>query len=107
MIIRSKTFTAWMKTNFDKGQLRDIADHGADAGWGRLTYYHHTTKLYDRFEDEIWDALVDDAQDFGHANVYEFMETWNKNYMPQSAAQFKNQLVWYMAERIARQLTED
>ena len=48
MIIRAKNFAAWMKRNLSKGQLKDLAAHGADAGWPGLTYYKDTCKLYEK-----------------------------------------------------------
>jgi len=106
VIIRAKTFENWMRANFDRDLLRDIAQR-ADAGWYGLTYYTDTTKLYNRFEDEIWEALVSDTEDFGYKTVYEFMAIFNPQYAPTDPTTFKNQLVWYMAERIARQLTDE
>src|SRR5690606_40944928 len=49
MRVRAKTFKNWMKANFSKEQLRDIAQHGADAGWGGLTRSEeHTSELQSR-----------------------------------------------------------
>jgi hypothetical protein len=103
MIIRSRTMNQWMKANFNTDELRDIARHGAGTGWPRLTYYTDTTKLYDKFADEIWEALWSDTQDFGYDSVYKLLGTFNANHMPATDAQFKNQLVWYLAERIAQE----
>jgi len=106
MRVRAKTFKNWMKANFSKEQLRDIAQHGADAGWGGLTYYSDTAALYSRFADEIWEALVEDAEEYGYRNVFEFIATFRLADVA-NRTQVENLLVWYMAERTAQELAED
>src|SRR5690606_26990180 len=78
MRVRAKTFKNWMKANFTKGELRELAQHGAEAGWHGLTYYSETTKLYRRFADEIWEALIEDAREHGYQNVFEFIATFRR-----------------------------
>lgn len=107
MIIKAKTFKNWMLANFSKQELNDLANHGANAGWHGLTYYSDTVKLFEKFKDEIFESLVQDTEDFGYSNIYELLATFNKNYMPYDYAQFANQLTWYMAEKIARDQTND
>jgi hypothetical protein len=104
MKIRSKTFRNWMKANFNKGELRDMVEHGVDTGWQGLTYYRDTIALYNKFADEIWEALYEDAEAFGSPNIVAFIGEFKIANQITSAASFKNALVWYMAERIARQM---
>lgn len=105
MIIRAKTFERWMKANFTKDELRDLAQHGADTGWPGMTYYADTTALYRRFADEIWDALVEDAEEYGYRNVFEFIATFQRANVA-NRTQVENLLVWYMAERTAHRLVD-
>lgn len=107
MRIRSKTFRDWMKANFTKGELSDLAQHGADTGWHGLTYYSETTALYRRFANEIWEALIEDAAEYGYRNVFEFIATFRLANNVANRTQVENLLVWYMAERTARELAED
>jgi hypothetical protein len=37
----------------------------------------------------------------GYSNIYEFLATFNKAHMPENYRMFANQLIWYMAEKIA------
>ncbi len=104
MIIRSKTFKAWMLANL-KEEMPDIVNHGCAAGFPGLSYYADTGKLYDKFEDEIWDALWDDAEMYGN-NIPELIGTFGGAKDVGSHVQFKNLLTWYMAERIAREVTD-
>ena len=107
--IRAKTFRDWMLANFTKSDLRDMVMHGVDVGFGGLTYYSDTCKLYDRFADEIWDALWEDAQNFGfgYNNVLQYIVDNFRNSDVSSDAEFKNLLVWYMAERTAAEILGD
>ena len=105
MIIGAKTFRKWLEANLDKSALRDLAEHGADAGFPGLTYYSNTIKVYDRFHDEIWEALDDDAKEFGCRNIFDFIAGFNRTEAS-SDAEFKNLLVWYMAEREAARILE-
>ena len=100
MIIRSKTFENWMKANL-KDYMQDLATHGAAAGFPGLTYYTDTAKLYAKFKDEIWDVLVQDAEDMGYSNVWELIASFGGSDIG-NATQMENLLVWYMAERIAQ-----
>jgi hypothetical protein len=104
MIIRAKTFRDWMKANFDKQTLRDLAEYGVQGGFPGLTYYSDTTKLYEKFKDEIWESLIDEAEEYGYKNVYEFIATFNGADVG-NCTQHENLLVWYMAEKVARELT--
>jgi len=104
MIVRSKTFEDWMKANFSKGELRELADN-VDAGWHGLTYYQDTCKLYSKFKDEIWEALITDSEEFGYSTVLEYIGTFISANVG-DCRQFENFLVWYIAERTANRLTE-
>lgn len=105
MIIRAKTFTSWMQHNFCRQTLKDIAQHGADKGYAGLIYYHDTCKLYSRFNEEIWEMLGDDADNFGQSPL-QLIASFNSANTVCSAVTFENLLTWYAAERTARQLTD-
>jgi hypothetical protein len=106
MRIRARTFEDWMRANFSKSDLQDMTTHGVDSGFGGLTYYSDTIKLYDRFADEIWNALWEDAQCAGYNNVLQFITDNFRCSDVSCDAEFKNLLVWYMAERTANELLE-
>lgn len=85
--------------------LEDIVAHGAAAGFPGITYYHDTSKLYDEYAEEIWDQLADDAEGFGHKHPLELVATFNGAKGVYTDHQFKNLLVWYYVEEIAREYT--
>jgi hypothetical protein len=95
-----------MKENYDLDTLKDIVEHGVSAGFPGLSYYSDTCTLYELFKDEIWERLVDDADEFGYKNVYEFIATFNGANVG-NCVQHENLLVWYMAERIAQDIIDE
>ena len=90
MIVRAGTLKDWMKANFDRGQLDDIAKYGCSAGFPRLTYYRDTMKLYDKFSDDIW-KLAEDSAESG--DVMEFVASLNGTSQVSSRATFENLMV--------------
>lgn len=102
--IRAKDFRAWFNRNL-KEQARDIAEHGADAGWPRITYTADTVKLFDRYGDEIWEMLADDADDQG-LSVPALIAQFQRVDMAETLPTFKNLMVWYACEKIAREIAD-
>ena len=105
MIIRSRTFKQWMDANL-KDYYKDIAGHGCSAGFPGLTYYTDTMKLYGKFKDEIFEMLADDAEDQG-VTIPELIASFNGAKDVWDSGTFENLLVWYAAERIAYNATEE
>lgn len=106
MIIRAKTFRAWFKANLSQ-QSRDIASHGADAGWPGITYTSDTVQLFDKFGAEIWEMAVQDAEDMGCKNVADMISGFQRADMLDTLDTFKNLMVWYASEKSARELHPD
>jgi len=102
MTTEIRTFLDWLFDTLDHDQRLDLAQHGADTGWHGLTYTKDCALLFDQFEAEIWETLVNDSEDFGYQNVAEFIASFRRSDMLSSFDTFKNLLVWYMAERICR-----
>lgn len=107
MIIKAKNFKDWMKANFTKQELQDMINYGVDTGYNKLTYYKDTVKLYEKFKEEIWDSLISDAIEYGYNNVYEFIASFKYANGVNSYEEHANLLVWYMAEKAARELIEN
>jgi hypothetical protein len=104
--IRATTFRAWFSANL-KSYARDIAAHGADCGFPCITYTSDTICIFDRFADEIWDMAVEDAQDLGDANVCAMIANFRRSDMIESYGAFRNLLVWYACEKLARELDDE
>ena len=101
------TFLAWLQETLDADQLADLARYGADTGWPGLTYTADCVELYDRYAHEIRDALNEDAEAFGYDNPEALVATFARSDMLWSDDGRKNVLIWYMAERTAREITDD
>jgi hypothetical protein len=102
MIIRAKTFRKWFDANL-KESASDIANHGANCGWPGITYYTDTVKLYNKFTEELWDLIEEDRESFGSKNILSFIASWNGADNVGSDDQFKNLVVWYACEKLARE----
>lgn len=101
-----ETFRDWFAANL--GEYRnDIAAHGADAGYPHISYTADCVALYDRFCDEIWEMAVKEAEEYGAANVCEFMAGFNRADMMTTLDQFKNLLVWFACETVASEEQEE
>lgn len=103
MIIRAKTFRAWFKANL-KDSARDIAHHGADAGYPCITYTSDCVAIFDKFGDEVWTMAVEQAEALGCSNVAEMISGFRRRDMMEGLDQFKNLMVWYACEELAREL---
>jgi hypothetical protein len=80
----------------------DIANHGADAGYPHITYTSDTVKIFDQYGDEIWEMAVQMADDMGNKNVCEMIAGFNRSDMADSLNGFKNLMVWFACEELAR-----
>ena len=99
-------FTEWFKENLSE-QARDIAEHGADADWPCITYTADCCDLFDQFADEIWDHAVQEAEDFGCKNVAEMIAGFGRSDMLETWDTFRNLMLWYACETVARQITDE
>jgi hypothetical protein len=98
------SFEEWVLENYSE-ELDEIRNNGLEWGIHGLTYYSQTTAIYERFNDEIWDYLCQDAKDMGQT-VIELIASFGycRRDNVGSQAQFANILVWYAVERVAQYL---
>jgi hypothetical protein len=82
--------------------MRDVANHGAGAGFGGFIYYQETCGFYDSNADAIWEAINEDAEDSGVTPLH-FLASFN-TYIDTDTS-FKNALAWYALERAANEVT--
>ena len=98
-------FNTWFDENLSD-YASDIANHGADAGYPHITYYSDTSPIYDRFENQIFEALSDDAESMGYENIDAMTSQFGRADMLDFPEGRKCLLVWYMCERRARELDD-
>lgn len=99
------TFQQWLEHHLDHDQLCDLAHYGAAAGVPGLIYYTETTRLYQRYHDEIWDALAEHTDAFGYPTIPSLIASFPIAQHVTDAATLRNALVWYPAEHSALCLT--
>ena len=102
-----ETFRAWLTETLDAEQIEDLAGHGADAGCPGLTYTSDCVELFERFEEEIREALNEDTESFGFDSPEAFIATFRRSDMLWSEDGRRNLLAWYMAERTAHEITDE
>lgn len=99
------TFRDWMLETIP-GEVQNIVGHGADYGCPNLTYYKDTCAVYDKYEEEIWEALCEDADSLGYKNALAFIASFGGADQVSTGDTLKNMLAWYMAERTAQELAQ-
>jgi hypothetical protein len=97
------TFREFVAAEYETEELQDIAGHGADAGWPHITYTRDAVALYDAYECELWDMLNEGAEMMGAKNVQEFVSGFVRSDMADTPDGFKNLVVWYAIEELARE----
>lgn len=105
MIIRAKNFRAWFRANL-KDSAHDIANHGADCGFPYITYTRDTVKIFDKFGDEIWDIVKDQADEVGDANIALHIASFRRADMLSSLDEFKNLMVWAAVETLSHEYVD-
>lgn len=94
------TLKNWVKKQVQEGTFTadEVARHGCVNGFPGLTYYHETSLLHDKHEDEIWDLVYDQSADSGERNMLTWISTLNGSENVGSLTQLKNLLVWFAVE---------
>lgn len=103
----AQTFAQWMSETYTVGELSEIAEHGCSGGVPGMIYYTETTAIFERFEDELWDMLAEDADNFGYPTALAFLASLNGAQDVSTPAQERNLIVWYAAERVAQEELSD
>ena len=102
---RHKSFNAWFDAKL-KDYARDIANHGADAGYPHISYNSDCAEIFDAYADEIWDIAVSMADDMDE-NVGTMIGGFGRADMLDDWGTFKTLMVWFACEGRARELDND
>ena len=98
-----KTFKEWMTKSFSNDEFRDMVKHGVSGGFSGLIYYTETTALYQKYKEDIWEKLSDDAENYGES-ILKMIAIFSGAKNVCCAAHFENLLVWYAAEKLVHEL---
>ena len=105
-----ETIKVWVLNEVKDGSinLEEVVKHGFVNGCvSSLIYYEDTAKFHDKFEEEIWEMLYDEHEEFGFKSIPEYIESFNGSKNVGSLEQFKNLLAWYAVENVARQILDE
>ena len=100
------TFEQWILNRFKRSEVAGLCQYGACAYFSGLTSYSDTTRLYNRYHTDIWAMLYDDYRNRGLDSCIEVIIDHVGVREVYSDVQYKHLLVWYAAERIAREITK-
>ena len=117
------TLTRAVLARVDRDTLRQVAEHGADAGWAGFSYYSDTCAFYRKHGKAIMQRLAEDAENMGMdwlEVVAGFRCLEGMELTPSQVAQacygegdddvrtqVENALAWYALETVARELHPD
>jgi len=89
------------------GPLRDLFQGGCMSGMvSHLVYYCDTVPFYEQHKADIWALGIEQAEDFGNKNVFEFFAGLNVGNLGDLGDynQVANGLAWYGFEEAARRI---
>lgn len=86
----------------DDNDLKQVAKHGADTGWGGFTYTKDTVDFYDKNEEAIWDLLEEAKDSVGAPNIIALIGGFSRADMIEDLDSFKNLLSWFALEEVGR-----
>ena len=103
--------------------LKDVANHGADAGFSGFIYYNETCKFFDDNKDLIFEQLLEDRANIGYNSLTEMLSSFrcfkdvdtydieaflinSDDESNEEQTTLKNGLAWYALESVAWQLEE-
>lgn len=102
---RHKSFDAWFDAKLGKDHARDIAEHGADAGFPYITYTSDCVRVFDAYADEIWNRVVDAADDYGQKPC-ELVANFGRSDLTSDWDGLRTLLLWFACEERARELRD-
>jgi hypothetical protein len=108
--MKKETIKDWVLDEVKNGSinLEEVVKYGCVNGCvSSLIYYADTVKFHDKFEEEIWEMLYDEYQEFGFNSIPEYIASFNGSKEVGSLMQFKNLLAWYAVENVSRQILDE
>lgn len=113
----------------DRDQLRDVAEHGADAVWPGFTYYSDTVAFFKAHKADILELAKQSAEEMGSGMIemirnfgcltsgqypnripdYNYDEIAEALYSGrgENAGLIRNAMAWFALEEVARELNPD
>ena len=87
--------------------ISDVAKHGCSSGIiSGLIYYDDTVKFHDEHEEEIWDEVDNQANEYGYSSL-EYIDLLKGGKKVSSITGLKNLLSWWVCEVIAQRIMDE
>ena len=86
--------------------MSDVAQGGAEAGFGGFTYTNDCVDFYEANKDAIWELLREDACQMGYDNATALIGSFNRADMAEDPDGLANLLAWYALEFVARHVSD-
>ena len=98
----------WILDTQERSTIEDVTRHGCSGGTiSELIYYADTSAFYEKYQDEIWRRLGDQADDLGADSILHLISTFTGVKDVGSPLQLKNLLAWWAAEEVCRGICMD
>jgi len=72
-----------------------------------ITYTADKICIFNRFQNEIWDMAVEEAESLGCKNVADMIAGFRRADMVENIGTFKNLMVWFACEKLAWEMARD
>ena len=99
-------FKEWMAASYSLNELTEMSRGSVSKGFRGLTFCYETTRLYQRYSGEIWAIARDDVNGNNKAVFMMLIDFFNVKFV-YSARQIHRLLVWYAAQQVAFELSEE
>jgi hypothetical protein len=96
------TFKEWIRAKYSDDELMYIGHCGCVSSSPGLIHLSDTCALYDTYSDEIWEHLGDMTA--GEPHELAFIASFDRAVGVYDDATFKNLLVWWYVEEMAREI---
>lgn len=98
----------WITNNLEEGQMADVILEGCQTGIvSELIYYSDSCAFYEKYKEEIWDRLYEDADSMGCDSVLHFISTFNGSKDVGSETQLHNLLSWWACEEWCKDIVRE
>ena len=98
----------WLLETQERSTIKDAAEQGCSGGTiSELIYYADTSAFYEKYQDEIWRRLGDQADDLSADSILPLISTFTGVKDVGSPLQLKNLLAWWAAEEVCRGICMD
>ena len=89
-----------LQDNYSHNELADLANHGAEGGFGNFIYYSDNIEHFNKFKDECFEAVNAYNNETGEEGLPKYIVDNSSDYQS-----FCNSMIWFAIECCARELT--